>query len=721
MYPLLAPSPFEDTSMAPLSPSLRTALAFTMVVPLTQKGITQETRPAPPVAVRIPHATTHFGETLRDDYFWLRRRDDPKVLDYLKRENEHTRAVMAPTARLQETLAAEMIGRLRADDQSVPVRIGKYDYYTRMEKGRQYAIHCRRPAGMMDNEEILLDENELAAGHEYFALGVFRVSPDANFLAYSFDLHGNERYTVRIKDLTSGAHLPEKIEGTYDSLEWSNDSRFIFYNTVDAANRPFELYRHTLRSPQAADALIHHEMDEAYFLTLSKTRSRGFLLLELNSNTTTEIRYLDANDPMGHFRIVYPRQADVLYKLDHHGADFYITTNADGATNFALLRAPISAPEKTTIVLPHRPEVMLEHVDLFKDFLVASERADGIRRLTIHDLDTGSTHVIEQSEPVHMASLGFNPEFASNKIHFHYTSLITPDSVFEYDMLTRERKLLKEDIAAGSYDRSRYETKRIWAVAPDGTRVPISLVYRKGLVLDGSHPLLLEGYGAYGISFDPEFDSSAISLVDRGVIYAIAQVRGGGDLGRPWYEAGKMNRKQNTFTDFIACAEHLIAEKYTSADRLAITGTSAGGLLVGAVVNMRPDLFKVAIAKVPFVDVINTMMDETIPLTVIEWEEWGNPHEEADYRTMRSYSPYDNVAAKEYPHLLITAGLNDPRVGYWEPAKWAARLRATKGDDRTLLLHTDMESGHAGPTGRFSALKERAFEAAFLLEHLPKD
>lgn len=673
--------------------------------------------PSPPIAQVIPHTTAIHGQTRVDNYHWLRDRGRQDVIAYLEAENAYTEARTKQTRGLRERLYREMKGRIKETDLTVPTPIDDYYYYTRTFEGKQYRVHCRKRGSLDADEEVLLDQNELAEGSRYFRIGRFQVSPNHKLLAYSVDTAGNETYTLRVKDLETGELLPDVIPNTYYSVEWANDNSTLFYTVLDDAKRPYRLYRHRLGTDASEDQLVHEEKDEAYHVQLSKTRSRRFLLLNLDSQITSEVRFLDADHPFSEFRTIHPRQHGMEYGVEHHGDHFYIVTN-DDAINFKLVRTPLGSPSKKnwTQIIPHRPDVKLDRVDAFRDHLAIYERKDGLRRLRIRRLSDGREHEVEFPEPVYTFFPTGNAQFNTTTLRYSYTSLITPRSVFDYDMNTQTRELKKQNEVLGGYDPSRYRSERIYARAGDGTRIPISLVYRHGMARNGRTPTLLYGYGSYGASMDPRFSSNRISLLDRGMIFAIAHIRGGGEMGRPWYENGKLLRKRNTFTDFIACAEHLIAERYTNPQHLAIMGGSAGGLLMGAVTNMRPDLFKAVVAKVPFVDVVNTMLDDSIPLTVIEYEEWGNPHEKTSYDYMMTYSPYDNVRAQDYPNLLITAGLNDPRVQYWEPAKWTARLRALKTDDNTLLLKTNMGAGHGGASGRYDKLRETAFDYAFLLD-----
>ncbi len=675
--------------------------------------------PKPPDAIKKITRDTLFGDVRTDPYYWLRERGNPEVIDYLKAENAYTEAMMKHTEGLQEKLYEEMRNRIKETDLSVPVKKGEYYYYTRTEEGKQYPIHCRKKGSLEAEEEVLLDENRLAEGHDYFNIGVFKVSPDHSLLAYSVDTSGSETYTIYIKHLKTNELLPDRISNTYYSVEWANDNKTLFYNILDEAKRPFKLYKHRLGTPQDEDPLVYHEKDDKYFLRLSRTRSERYLLLQLNSKITSEVRYLDADQPQGRFKILQERQPEVEYYVDHRGDYFYIYTNHD-AVNFKLMRAPVTKPQMANweTVLPHRENIMIDGIDLFKEYLVVYERQEGLKQMRITELKTNDTHYVAFEEPLYTFSPNSNPEFDSQILRFTYMSLKTPNTVYDYDMQSGERELLKQKEVLGGYSPDDYVMERISAKAEDGTDIPISLIYKKGLEKDGKNPLLLYGYGSYGYALDPYFSSNRFSLIDRGFVFAIAHIRGGGEMGRPWYEQGKLLQKKNTFTDFIACAEHLIAEKYTNSDLMAINGGSAGGLLMGTVVNMRPDLFQVVVAEVPFVDVINTMLDASIPLTVIEYDEWGNPNKETYYRYIKSYSPYDNVRRQEYPHMLITAGLNDPRVQYWEPAKWTAKLRDTKAGDNWLLLKTNMGAGHGGASGRYDYLKEEAFQYAFILDRL---
>jgi oligopeptidase B len=673
----------------------------------------------PPVAKIVPKEIAVHDDTRVDHYAWLRERENPDVIAYLEAENAHTEQVMAHTKPLQEALYKEILGRIQETDLSVPVKRDDYFYYTRTEEGKAYGISCRKHRSLDAPEEILLDANVLAAGEKYFRLGNFSVSPDHRLLAYSTDVQGDETYTIVVKDLATGELLPDRIANTYYSLEWANDNRTFFYTTLDPARRPYRLFRHQLGA--ASDDLVYEEQDGRFVLGVGRTRSRRFLVLHLSSALTSEVRHLEADNPLGAFLVMLPRKQDVEYDASHHGEFFYIRTN-EGAKNFRLMRTPVANPSRDNWeeVIPARTGITIEGVDSFEDHLVVYERERGLEKIAIHDSNGVFRHYIEFPEPVYTVGATGNAEYSTKTLRFVYTSLVTPASVFDYNIETRQRELKKQYEVKGGYDASQYQSERIFATAPDGVEVPISLVYRRGFEKNGQSSLLLYAYGSYGHSIDPGFSSERLSLLDRGFVFAIAHVRGGAELGEEWHDHGKLLAKKNTFADFIASAEHLIRNRYTAAVHLAIMGGSAGGLLVGAVLNMRPDLFRAAVAKVPYVDNVNTGLDPTLPLTISEYEEWGNPQTKEYYDYIKSYSPYENVAPREYPIMLVTAGLNDPRVSYWEPAKWVAKLRAMKKDKNVLLLKTNMGSGHFGPSGRYEGIKEVAFDYAFLLWALGK-
>jgi oligopeptidase B len=681
--------------------------------------VTVESGLRPPVAHVHPRVSTVHGEIRVDDYFWLRDRSDPRVIAHLEAENSYTTTAMRHTEGLQERLYQEMRGRIKEADVSAPEQLDQYYYYSRTEAGAQYPVLCRKQQSLDAEEETLLDQNPLAAAHSYFRVGATAVSPDHRLLAYCVDTSGAEEFTLYIKDLTTGALLGEAVSNTSLGVAWANDSRTLFYTVLDGARRPCRLYRHIVGSSPSTDRLIYFESDESFFLDVNRTRSRKFLLLDIASHSTSEVRFLDADHPEGDFQLVEPRAPGIEYSVVHHGSHFFITTN-DGTSDFRLAQAPVESPGKSnwSPALPCRAGVKLDGADAFSSHLALYEREAGLPQIRILDLSSGEDYLITFPEPAYTVRAHRNPQFNTSLLRFTYTSLVTPSSVVDYDMATRSWTVRKQTEVLGGYDKSRYRSERIFATAPDGQRVPISLVYRAPLHLDATRPLLLNGYGAYGLSYDPVFSSNTLSLLDRGFVVGIAHVRGGEEMGRKWYEDGKLRQKRNTFTDFIACAEHLLDQGYTAPDRMAINGGSAGGLLMGAVTNMRPDLFRVVIAEVPFVDVVNTMLDASLPLTVIEYDEWGNPNDPAAYSYIRSYSPYDNLERKDYPSILVTAGLNDPRVAYWEPAKWTARLRVLKTDDHRLLLRTNMGAGHGGPSGRFDFLREIAFKYAFMLDVL---
>jgi oligopeptidase B len=680
---------------------------------------------SPPVAKRVLTTRERHGDAVVDEYAWLRDKDDPEVLAYLEAENAHTEAELAHTKDLQEQLFQEIRSRIQETDLSVPTRKGPWWWYGKTEEGKQYGISARKPVSDPDErepkddapEQILLDQNVEAGDSDFFAVGAFDTSPNHAVLAWSADRNGSELYTLRFRDLRTGDDLPDVIEGTYYGTAWAADSRTFFYTRPDSAMRPFQVWRHVLGTPASEDVLVRQEDDERFFTGIGVTKDERFLVMEVGSQVTSEAWILETDDPTGSFRVVQPREQDIEYGIEHHGDRFFVMTNADGAENFKLMSAPEATPgrEHWTEVIGHRPDVKLSGLDVFEDHLVLFERERGVRQIRVRRLSDGDDHVIEQPEEVSTASGGSNPEFHSRVMRYGYTSLVTPSSVFEYHLDTRERTLRKQQPVLGGYDAEQYVTERLWATAADGVQVPISIVSRRDRAAGG--PLLLYGYGSYESSMDPAFSSLRLSLLDRGFAYAVAHIRGGGEMGRRWYLDGKYLAKKNTFTDFVAAAEHLVDTGWTTPKHLAIRGGSAGGLLVGAAVNLRPDLFGAVVAQVPFVDALNTILDPTLPLTVIEWEEWGNPVESREYYDyMKSYAPYENVAAVDYPPMLVTAGLNDPRVSYWEPAKWVARLRTTKTDNNRLLLKTEMGAGHQGPSGRYDAWKEEALVYAFLLD-----
>ena len=665
------------------------------------------------------------GDKRVDEYGWLRRKDDPEVVEYLQAENAYAAAVMKPTEPLQEALYQEMLGRIKQTDLSVPYRNGDFFYYSRTEEGKQYAIRCRRkanPPGLtFDNpqsdapEEVLIDGNELARGREFFSLGALSVSDDGNLLAYSTDFTGFREYTLWIKDLRTGELLAEKFEKTV-SVEWAADNRTLFYTVEDEAKRSYRMYRHALGAELSADELVYEEKDERFRVGVSRSRSLYYLFLSSESHTASEVRYLRAAEPRREWTVVAERQADHEYEVDHHGDHFYIRSNRTGR-NFALFTAPLAdaGPQGWTEILAQRPAVMLTGIDMFVGHMVISEREDGLPQLRVTDLASGESHRVLFPEPAYSASPGENMEFETATFRFHYQSLVTPPSVFDYHLNTRDRLLRKQTEVLGGYDGENYRSERLHATATDGTRIPLSVVYRKDTPLDATAPLLLSGYGAYGLSLPVSFSSARLSLLDRGFVVALAHVRGGGELGKIWHDQGRMAAKRNTFTDFIAAAEFVLERKYTARDRLMISGGSAGGLLIGAVLNLRPELFRAAVLQVPFVDVLNSMLDSSLPLTVGEFEEWGDPRNADAYAVMRSYCPYSNLAPREYPAMLVKTSLNDSQVMYWEPAKYTARLRTLKTDSNALLFKTNLAAGHGGASGRYDFLREVAHDYAFLL------
>lgn len=672
-----------------------------------------------PIAKKVAKQISFHDEEWIDNYFWLRDKQNPEVLAHLEAENAYTKTVLKSTEELQESLFKEMKARIKEEDMSAPVRKDDYYYYSRTEKDKQYAIHCRKKIhpDSEANEEILLDENALAEGQAYFQLGNFALSPDHQLLAFATDTEGNEVYTLYIKDLRTGKLLDTPIGNTYYSLEWLNDNKTFFYTTLDDTMRAYRLYRHVIDTPAEQDELVYEEQDEMFTVEVDKSKTEDFIFLNLSSAITTEVYYLDANHAGATFQLFQPRAKGVEYSLDHHKNGFYILTNED-AKNYKLMATSVDKPEKANWqeVIGHNPEVKLESLDIYNQFLAVYERSNGLRKVRVMNLTVNETKYIEFPEAVYMLYEGYNPDYSSTVLRYSYTSLIRPVTTYDYDMNTSISVVVKETQIVGGYDASKYETERLFALATDGTTIPISIVYKKGVKKDGNNPLYLYGYGSYGITMDTTFSSNRISLLERGFVYAIAHIRGGGDMGEEWHDNGKFLQKKNTFTDFITCAEYLIAKGYTNPSKLAISGGSAGGLLVGAVVNLRPDLFKAVVAKVPFVDVMNTMLDPTLPLTIGEYEEWGDPNDPEYFNYMLSYSPYDNVEAKAYPNILATAGLNDPRVSYWEPAKWVAKLRELKTDDNHTLLFTHMGAGHSGSSGRFDYLKDVAIEYAFIMK-----
>jgi oligopeptidase B len=675
----------------------------------------------PPATEKKPKITEINGDELVDNYFWLRDKSNPAVISHLEAENAYTDATMKPTEPLQAKLYNEILSHIKQTDENVPYRWGDYFYYTRTKEGLQYPIFCRKHQTLDAAEQTILDVNELAKGQKFMSVGSFAPSDDGNLLAYSTDNTGYRQYTLQVKNLGTGELFPEKIERV-DDMAWATDNKTIFYVTEDAVTkRNDKLWKHTLsgigrHGDLPTDILVYEEKDELFDIGVGRSRDKAIIQLEAASKTSTESRYIPANNPNAEWKVIIPRQPDHEYDVAHRGDLFYIRTNK-GAKNFRVVTAPVSDPAEKNWkeFVAHRPAVKVEGVDMFADHAVLSEWENGLQQLEIIDFKTNKRHRVEFPEPVYSAGLSANREFKTTVLRYGYQSLVTPGSVFDYDMNTRKATLMKQTEVPGGFDKANYKSERVFATAADGTKIPMSVVYRRNVKLDGSAPMLLYGYGSYGISIPPSFSASRLALLDRGVVYVIAHIRGGGELGEPWRYAGRMMNKINTFTDFIACAEHLVNSKYTSKNRLVIQGGSAGGMLMGAVTNMRPDLFKAVVAQVPFVDVLNTMLDASLPLTTSEYIEWGNPNEKPAYDYMKKYSPYDNVHKANYPAMLVKVSLNDSQVPYWEGSKLVAKIRDYKTDHNPLLLKVNMGAGHGGASGRYDAYHETAFDYAFML------
>ena len=673
-----------------------------------------EPAPIPPIAKRVERVETLHGERRVDPYAWLRERDNPEVTAYLEAENAYTEAMTAHTKDLRESLYQEMLARIKEDDSTAPVRRGPWFYYSRTEQGKQYPIYCRKAGSTDAPEQVILDQNKLAEGEKFMNVGSMHVSDDGKLLAYTTDNTGFRQYALQIKNLETGELYPEKMLKV-GSVAWASDNKTIFYSVEEEqTKRQYRVYRHTLGTPVAGDAVAYEDSDERFNVHVARTRSHDYLIIDSGSHTTSESRYLRA-DQTGDWTIIAPRIQDQEYEVDQHGDQFLIRTN-DKGRNFRLVSAPVTNPGRDNWkeLIPHRADVMLAGVDVFQDFYVVEEREKGLPQLRIIDFGNGASHMVEFPEPTYSAFPAQNREYKTNKYRYSYQSLVTPSSVYDYDVNTRKSELLKR-VEVPGYDHTQYKSERLWATTKDGTKIPISIVYKNDFKKDGSHPMLLNAYGSYGFSYPVTFSASSLVLLDRGFSVAIAHIRGGGDMGKPWHDAGRMMNKKNTFTDFIDSAEYLVAQKYTTKDKLVITGASAGGLLMGAVTNMRPDLFKAVVTKVPFVDVINTMLDASLPLTVPEYEEWGNPNQKPAFDYMYSYSPYDNLAAKNYPSMLVKTSFNDSQVMYWEPAKYVAKLRTLKTDQNPLILKTNMAAGHGGASGRYDFLHDTAFDYAFML------
>lgn len=675
---------------------------------------------SPPLAAVKPKQLEKHGDVRTDNYYWLNERENPEVIDYLNKENAYYNAMTAGQKQFQKDLFEEMKGRIKEDDSSVPYFYNGYYYITRFEKGKDYPIYARKKGSLEAKEEILFDCNEMAKGHSYFQLGGLNISEDNKWAAFGIDTVSRRQYTIQVKNLLTNEILPLKIENTTGGSTWAGDNNTLFYTRKDEVTlRSDKIYKHKLNGDVKDDVLIYHEKDDTFSTFIYKEKSKKYLVIGSSSTLTSEFRVLDAKKPDGEFKIFQPRTRGLEYSISHYGDSFYIVTNKDKATNFKLMVTPEDKTGKDNWkdLIAHRKDVLLEDIDIFKDYLVVSERSNGLNTIRIRPWNGKGEYYLPFDSETYTAGTSTNPDFDTDILRYSYQSLATPSSVIDFNMKTKEKTVLKEqEVLGGKFDKNNYTEERIWATAKDGTKVPISMVYRKGIKKDGRNPLLLYAYGSYGASMDAYFSSIRLSLLDRGFIYAIAHIRGGEDLGREWYDNGKLLKKKNTFTDFVDCSKFVIEQKYTSTEHLYAEGGSAGGLLMGAIVNMAPELYNGVIAQVPFVDVVTTMLDDSIPLTTGEYDEWGNPNDKEYYDYMKSYSPYDNVKAQKYPNMLVTTGLHDSQVQYWEPAKWVAKLRVTKTDGNLLYLDTNMEAGHGGASGRFEALKEVAKEYSFLLD-----
>jgi oligopeptidase B len=674
----------------------------------------------PPQAKIIPTELEKFDDIRIDNYFWLNDRENPEVIDYLNKENEYYQAMTAHTHNFQKELFEEMKSRIKEDDQSVPYLYNGYYYITRFETGIDYPIYSRKKGSLSANEEIIFNCNELAKGHKYFKLGGLSVSSDNQFIAFSVDTIGRRIYTVQIKNLVTGELFKDKIENTTGDSTWANDNLTLFYTRQDEQTlRSDKVFKHKLNTDSTEDTLVYFEKDDTFSVEVTKEKSKKYIVISSSSTMTTEFRTLLADQPDGEFKVFQKRVRGLEYDIAHFGDHFYVLTNKDDATNFKLMKTPelATAKENWVDLIPHREDVLIEDIDIFRDFLVVTERFNGLNTIRIMPWSGEGAYYLPFESETYTAYTSTNVDFDTDILRYGYQSMATPASIIDFNMKTMEKQIMKEqEVLGGKFDKNNYTEERVWATAQDGTKVPISMVYRKELKKDGSNPLLQYAYGSYGYSMDATFSSTRLSLLDRGFIFAIAHIRGGEDLGRQWYEDGKLLNKKNTFTDFIDCSNYLIAEKYTSPAHLYAEGGSAGGLLMGAIANMAPQLYNGIIAQVPFVDVVTTMLDDTIPLTTGEYDEWGNPNIKKYYAYIKSYSPYDNVKSQDYPSMYVSTGLHDSQVQYWEPAKWVAKLRVFKTDNNAIYLDTNMNAGHGGASGRFEALKELAKEFSFLLD-----
>ncbi len=674
----------------------------------------------PPIADKKPTNLEKHDDVRVDNYFWLNERENPEVIDYLERENDFNDKMTAHTKDFQASLFEEMKGRIKEDDASVPYKLNGYWYITRYEKGKDYPIYSRKKETLEAEEEILFDCNKEAEGHSYYRMVGLSISPDNTHIAFGVDTISRRKYTIRIKNLVTGEIYPDVIETTTGGSTWAADGKTLFYTKKDDETlRSDKIFRHILDTDASKDVEVFNETDDTFNTFVYKTKSKKYIVIGSSSTLTSEYRVLRADDPMGEFKVFQPRTRGLEYGIAHYGENFYILTNADGATNFKIMKVSEAntSKENWEDLIPHRKDVLVEDIEIFKDHYVISERSNGLNKINIKRWDGSADYYLPFDNETYTTYVSINPDFDTTILRYSYNSLTTPNSVIDFDMNTKEKEIKKEqEVLGGKFDKNNYVSERVWATAEDGTKIPVSMVYRKGIEKNGKNPLLQYGYGSYGSTIDPYFSTVRLSLLDRGFIFAIAHIRGSEYLGRSWYEDGKLLKKKNTFTDFIDCSKFLIEQRYTSSDHLYAMGGSAGGLLMGAVVNMAPELYNGVVAAVPFVDVVTTMLDDSIPLTTGEYDEWGDPNEEKYYQYMKSYSPYDNVVSQKYPNMLVTTGLHDSQVQYWEPAKWVAKLRELKTDDHLLLLHTNMDAGHGGASGRFEALKEVAEEYAFLFD-----
>jgi oligopeptidase B len=688
-------------------------MTFIEIIPQQKKA------KEPPKVRKEKKELTIHGHTRIDNYYWLNQKDNPEVIKYLEDENQYTEEVLGHTKQLQENIYNEILGRIKKNDQSVPYSDNGYYYYVRYEEGKEYPIYCRKKGNLEAEEEVMLNVNEMAKGFSYYSIGGISVSPDNKHIAFGVDTLSRRKFNIYFKNLETGEIYSDLLENTSGSAAWTNDNKTVFYTIKDESLRNYKIFRHTIGDDVVNDPEIYHESDETFFTAAYRTKSDQYIMIGSFSTVSTEYRFLNADNPSGEFEIFQPRERDHEYMVDHYGDKFYVVTNLE-AKNFRLMETPVTKTSKENWreIIPHRKEVLLEGIEIFRNFLVIQERQYGLTQLRITKWEEKEEHYLDFGEESYTAYISTNREFETDILRFGYTSLTTPNSTYDYNMITKEKTLLKQDEVVGGYNLSDYYSERLYATAEDGTQIPVSIVYKKGIEKNGNNPLLLYGYGSYGISQDPSFSSVRLSLLDRGFIFALAHIRGGQEMGRQWYEDGKLLKKKNTFTDFIRCGEYLVEKKYTNPQKMFASGGSAGGLLVGAVVNMLPDLFKGILAAVPFVDVVTTMLDTSIPLTTSEYDEWGNPNEKEYYDYILSYSPYDNVEAKDYPAMLVTTGLHDSQVQYWEPAKWVAKLREMKTDKNPLLFHTLMTAGHSGASGRFERYKITALQYAFMLSLL---